>query len=131
MEEKTLDDFLNLPDVDDIQEEIFVNNRLGKFKVKAMTSDEFSAYQKRAKTKVGKDGIQFDGAKFNLAIVAGQVIYPDFNNAELLKKAKCTTGTELIKRKLLPGEIGLIADKICTISGFDSDFNEDVEEAKN
>lgn len=126
-----LEKFLTLPDVNEIEGEVFVSKRLGKFKVKAMTSDEFGEYQKRSRGKVGKKGADFDAPKFNLLIVAGQTIEPNFNNAELLKKAGCTTATELIKKKLLPGEIAELADKITELSGFDADINEDVEEAKN
>lgn len=130
--EKTLEDFLNLPDVDNITEEIFVSKRLPKFKVKAMTADEHASYMKRARGgKINKDGVDFDSSKFNLLIVAGQTIYPDFSNAELLKKANCATATDFIKKKLLAGEIAEIANKVCEISGFDNDMNEDVEEAKN
>ena len=128
---KSLEDFLALPDVDNITEEVFVSKRLGTFKVKAMTTDEFSNYQKRARGKVKKDGIDFDSTKFNLSIVAGQTIEPDFNSAELLKKANCATATDFIKKKLLPGEISELATKIQEISGFDTDLNEDIEEAKN
>ena len=35
-----LQKFLELPDVGDITEEVFVSARLGKFKVRAMTADE-------------------------------------------------------------------------------------------
>lgn len=126
-----LEDFLALPDVTDIQEEIFVNNRVGSFMVKPMTADQFNEYSKRCRSKVNKKGMDFDSAKFNLLIVAGQTIKPDFNNAELLKKAGCATASELIEKKLLAGEIATIADKVVELSGFNSDINEKVEEAKN
>lgn len=123
--------FLDLPDVSDIVEEVYVSERLGKFKVKAMTANEYGAYQKRAMGKVTKNGTDFDGGKFNLLIAAGQTVYPDFSNAELLKKANCSTATEFISRKLKAGEIAELANKISEISGFDSNINDDVEEAKN
>ncbi len=126
-----LEKFLTLPDVSEIEEEVSVSKRLGKFKVKAMTSDEFGEYQKRSRGKVNKKGVDFDSTKFNLLIVAGQTIQPNFNNAELLKKAGCATATELIKKKLLPGEIAELADKITELSGFEIDRDEEIEEAKN
>lgn len=129
--EKSLEDFLTLPDVDNIQEEVFVSTRIGKVTVKAMTADEHSEYMKRAKVKATKGDIQFDSAKFNLMVVAGQTVVPDFNNAELLKKANCSTSTELIKKKLLAGEIATICEQVCRISGFDSDVKDEIEEAKN
>lgn len=126
-----LERFLNLQDVNEIEEEVFVSERLGKFKVKAMTSDEYADYQKRCKGKMNKQGMDFDAMKFNLLLAAGQVVEPNFSNAELLKKAGCATAVEFIKRKLLPGEIAELSEQICKISGFTSSINEDVEEAKN
>lgn len=126
-----LEQFLALPDVTDMEEEIFVNNRIGSFVVKPMTAEQFNDYSKRCRSKVNKKGMDFDSAKFNLLIVAGQTIKPDFNNAELLKKAGCATASELIEKKLLAGEIATISEKISEISGFNADINEKVEEAKN
>lgn len=126
-----LEMFLNLQDVNEIEEEVFVSERLGKFKVRAMNADEYAAYQKRSQGKMNKDGISFDSGKFSLLIVAGQTVYPDFSNAELLKKSNCATAMDFIKRKLKAGEISELADRICKISGFANDINEDIEEAKN
>lgn len=126
-----LEQFLTLPDVTDMQETIHVNDRLGDFTVKPMTSEQFNEYGKRCRSKINKSGMDFDGTKFNLLIVAGQTIKPNFNNAELLQKASCSTASEFIQKKLLPGEISAISSKIQEISGFDTDINEDVEEAKN
>lgn len=126
-----LEEFLALPDVSDIQETIYVNERLGSFVVKPMTSAQFDEYSKRCRSKVNKKGVDFDGGKFNLLIVAGQVVKPDFNNAELLKKAGCATASELIQKKLLAGEISLLSEKISEISGFSTDINESAQEAKN
>ena len=126
-----LEEFLALPDVDGIEEEVYVSKRLGTFKVRAMTQDDFRDYQKQAQGKINKKGINFDITKFNLLMVAGQTISPDFCNAELLKKANCTTPTELISKKLLAGEISELAKQIQIISGFDNEPEEDIEEAKN
>lgn len=127
-----LENFLELPDVTEITEEIFVNDRLGKMTIKPMTQEQFNDYGKRCKSKINKKGsMDFDSAKFNLLVVAGQTIKPNFNNAELLQKAGCATASEFIQRKLLPGEISTIASKIQALSGFDTDLEEDIEEAKN
>ena len=126
-----LENFLALPDVTELTEEIYVNERLGKMVIKPMTQHQFNDYGKRCTSKINKKGADFDSAKFNLLVVAGQTINPDFNNAELLQKAGCATASEFIQRKLLPGEISTIAVKIQSLSGFDNDINEDIEEAKN
>ena len=128
-----LQKFLELPDVENITEEVFVSERLGKFKVRAMTAEEHGEYMKRARGKIDRKNkdVDFNSGKFSLLVAVGQTIYPDFSNAELLKKAGCTTATEFVKRKLKAGEIAELSQKICEISGFDSDINEDIEEAKN
>ncbi len=126
-----LEQFLALPDVDSLEEEIFVNERLGTFTIKPMTNAQFNEYSKRCQSKISKKGMDFDGAKYNLLVIAGQVTKPDFNNAELLKKAGCATASELIQKKLLAGEIADLSAKIANISGFSNDINEEVAEAKN
>lgn len=128
---KSLEDFLALPDVENLVEDVFVSKRLGTFKVKAMTNREYQNYQKAARGKLKKDGADFDVPLFNMLIVAGQTTEPNFNDAELLKKSNCTTGKDFIEKKLLPGEISELANKICEISGFDININEEIEEAKN
>lgn len=126
-----LEKFLTLPDVDTIEKEIFVSERLGNFKIKAMTSEDFASYQTRSTKKVSKKGFDIDINKLNTLIVAGQVVSPDFSNAEFLKKAGCATATEFISKKLLIGEITEISKQVQALSGFDVDINNDVEEAKN
>ena len=128
----SLEDFLALPDIKDIEEEVFVSKRVGKFRVKPMTQDQFKEYQRQSTSKINKKGVDFDIAKFNLAMVAGQTVYPNFNDKTLLDKAGCALGTELIKKKLLSGEIAELAKEIQRISGFEDDtMEEDIEEAKN
>lgn len=125
-----LEMFLELPDVDSIVEEVYVSDRLPKFKVKAMTAQELRDYQNKCKIK-SKKGVELDTGKFNLLVVAGQVVSPDFSNAEFLKKANCATASQFIEKKLLAGEIANLGKQIVQISGFDNDINEDIEEAKN
>lgn len=128
---KSLEEFLSLPDVSGIEEEVLVSKRLGKFKVRAMTADDQAEYQKRSMIRT-KDGTELDRTKFMVLVAAGQTVSPKFNDAELLKKANCTTASDFIKKKLLPGEIAELANKISEISGFDTeDFDEEIEDAKN
>ena len=126
-----LEKFLALPDVDNITEEVYVSKRLGTFKVKAMTQADFKEYQRKSQGKIGKKGMDFDVAKFNLLMVAGQTVQPDFANSELLKKAGCVSAEDFVTRKLLAGEVASLAAKIQEISGFDNEPEEDIEEAKN
>lgn len=126
-----LQDFVNLPDVSGITKEIYINERLGTFTVKPMTATQHTSYQNRCKGKTTKDGTSFDGGKFNLLISAGQIIEPNFSDAEFLSQLGCATASDFMSRKFLAGEIADIAEKIILISGFGTDINEDIEEAKN
>lgn len=126
-----LEMFLSLPDVDSIEEEVFVSERLPKFKIKPMTVEQHKEYQNRCKGKIKKGGMDFDSTKFNLLVVVGQTIYPNFSNAEFLRQANCTSASEFISKKLKSGEIAELASKIISLSGFEDDMNEDIEEAKN
>lgn len=127
-----LNEFLTMPDVSDIEEEIFVSERLGKFKVKAMTMDELSDYRKLStQGKLNKSGSNINIAKLSLLIAAGQTIFPNFADPEFLKKANCRTASEFMSKKLLAGEITTIATEVQRISGFDTDINDTIDEAKN
>ena len=81
----TLEEFLALPDVENEQYTVKID-RLGELVVKPMTYDQFTNYQNRARIKGNKTN--FDSGKLNLLILAGQIISPNFSNAEFLAKAK-------------------------------------------
>lgn len=126
-----LEDFLSLPNVADEVAEVYVSKRLGTFKVKPMTIDQHKEYQDRCKGNFTKNGMKFDNTKFNLLIVENQVIDPNFKDADFLNRANFSNPRDFIKAKLKPGEVLEIAQKICEISGFEVDPNEEIEKAKN
>ena len=47
------------------------------------------------------------------------------------KKKGCATPEQYLHETLLPGEINELANKISALSGFDKDFDEEINEAKN
>lgn len=129
-----LQDFLALPDVSSITEEIYINERLGTFTVKPMTEKQWDDYRNRCKGKFKKDGMDFDNSKFNLLVITGQVIEPNFSDAEFLSRVGCVKASDFITRKFLAGEIADIVEKITKISGFDDEdggINKEIEDAKN
>lgn len=126
-----LEDFVNFQDVEQMETEIFINERLGKFKVKPLTVSKHNEFRQRCMTRNRKGEISTDLGKFNLLVISEQVIDPNFSNADFLQKTGCQNAREFIERKLLSGEIMEIANKILEISGFDNDIADKVEEAKN
>lgn len=124
----TLTEFLALPDVTEERETVKI--RGFEFVVRPMTQSDFSRYQMKAKIKTAK-GLEFDTGKLNLLVAAGQVVEPQINQADFLQQVHCTTAAEFLERKFKAGEIAELANKITEISGFDVNFDEKVQEAKN
>lgn len=135
----TLQAFLNANPVDDLTAEVVVSDRfkdekgnLLKFKIRAMSSDEFEDCRKKSmSTIVGKRRkVEMDLRKFNNSIVINNTIEPNFKDAESIKQLGCTTPEEYLNKVLLPGEIVELSSQIQQLSGF-KDMDELVEEAKN
>jgi hypothetical protein len=133
----SLQDFLNAHPVDNLTDEVAVSTRLSdkngplKFKIKAMSSQEFDEIRK-ACTNVKKGRkVEFDAQRFNLKVIINNTLVPSFKDVESIKKLGCLTPDDYVQKVLLPGEISTLAQKISELSGFDTDMEELVEEAKN
>ncbi len=119
--------------VDNLTAEVIVSPRLAKFpfKIKGMTGPEFAEYQ-RLSTKIGRhQKVEFDNKTFNELVVLNHTIEPNFKDADSIKKAGCQTPEQFLYKSLLAGEIAELAQQISSLSGFDKDMEEVVEEAKN
>ena len=104
------------------------------FKVKPVTGEEFTRYQKLCNKMeiVGrKQRTTFDSSKFNMMLLVNHCIDPNFKDAEFLKKLNVNTPEEAINKTLKAGEVIDLSEQISKISGFDSDINDEIEEAKN
>lgn len=127
-------------DVTNIVEEIAISPRFKdekgnilKFQIRAMTGDEFGAYQKACTTtSTGKNGKSvFDAGRFNSLVVENHCIEPDFKSAEFCKSVGAPTPAAAIQKVLLAGEIIELGTQITKLSGFDTDINDEIEQAKN
>ena len=126
-----LEKFIAMPNVKDVTEEVFINDRIGKIKIKPMTNEQYNSYLARCRGKITKNGIDFKDGKYNLLVITNHVVDPDFNNAEGLAKAGFNDPYEFINAKLKAGEIQDIVIKIAELSGIGGSIDEAVEEAKN
>ena len=125
-------DFLTENPIEGIKEKKRISKRIPfEFEYKAMSSDEHKEYQNKCKGKVKKDGVEFDATKFNLLVVVGNTLEPNFSDAQAIKSMGVATPTELVKKTLLSGEINELAENIIRLSGFEADINDAIEEAKN
>jgi hypothetical protein len=137
----SLQDFLNVNPVDNVTDDVVISDRFKdkdgnvmKFKIKAMTNDEFEEIRKAAasiSTKKGKRSISFDTKRFNELVVINNTIDPNFKDAESIKKLGCITPEQYLNKVLLAGEIVELSQQIQTLSGFELEIDELVEEAKN
>lgn len=135
---KTLQEFLNANAVEGLTKEIAVSERikdengeLYKFKIKTMTQKELDNLRAKS-TTYGKGNKKiWDNAKFNSAVVINNTIYPNFKDAENLKKLGAVTPEDYLDKVLLAGEINRLSIEIMSFSGFNQDINELIEQAKN
>lgn len=135
----TLQDFLNSNPIDDLTHDVPIsdrfkdkNGKLLKFKIKVMDSDQYEEYRKKALTiNVKQKKADLNLQKLNSLMVINHTIEPNFKDAESIKKVGCATPEQYLNKVLLPGEIQDLASEIQTLSGFNKDIGELVEEAKN
>ncbi|CEP39660.1 XkdN-like protein [[Clostridium] sordellii] len=130
-------DFLVSNPIENLTEEIIISDRFKvdgeilKFKIKAVSPDEFSDLQKQC-TKVGKKGkVNFDSKMFNDQLIVNYTVEPNFRDAEAIKKAGCMTPEQFVNKVLLAGEVATLVEEISTLSGFDKDLDSLREDAKN
>ena len=105
-----------------------------KFKIKPMSGDEFGKYQKQC-TNINFNGkkkeTSFDSGKFNVMCIVNHCMDPNFKESDLLKGLGVQTPEQAVSKVLLAGEIVELGNQISKISGFDTDINEEIENAKN
>jgi hypothetical protein len=120
--------FLLEHDISDISREVVISKRLPmKFTIVPMTKNQHAEFIRRCRLKNG----DFDDVKFQTLVCVNCTQAPNFRDADAVATVKANTGEELLAKTLLPGEIAALHAKICALSGFDTDINEDVENAKN
>lgn len=134
----SLQEFLNTHPVDELTDEVAVSSRFtdndGKlllFKIKAMTGQEFEDIRRACSTVKKNRKVEFDSQRFNLKVIINHTLEPNFKDAASLKAVGVATPDDYVQKVLLAGEIATLAQKISTLSGFDTDMADLVEEAKN
>lgn len=137
----SLQEFLNANPIDNLTAEVVVSERFKdndgnilKFKIRAMTNEEFEEIRKAATSvsfKKGKRAVSFDTKHFNELVVINHTIDPNFKDAESIKKLGCISPEQYLNKVLLAGEIVELSQQIQLLSGFEVELDELVEEAKN
>lgn len=128
-------------DVTNQEHEVIVSNRFKdkegnilKFKIKPVSGEQFGDYQKRCTNVeiIGKRKVaNMDSSKFNNMVIINHCVDPNFKDADLIKQAGVQTPEQALQKLLLAGEIVELSQQISSVSGFDVDINEEIDEAKN
>ena len=116
--------------------EVMVSNRFmeeGKaipFIIRPITQKENEQLIKKY-TRKDKKGVEnFNRTEYVQALTACAVVFPNLNDTRLQDKYGLGE-TEVLKNMLLVGEYATLASEVQTLSGLDTDINEDIEEVKN
>lgn len=127
----SLEDFL-LNNTVNLEDEVKISDRIPfKFKIRAMSNEEYAALQKRHTKMYRKGKMDFNSTDFNLGMITSCCVEPNFKSADFVKKVGALTPEEAVKKVLLPGEIANLATFIQELSGFDKDTEELRDEVKN
>ncbi|MFV0401110.1 MAG: phage tail assembly chaperone [Oscillospiraceae bacterium] len=129
-------DFLTENPVNDLEETSVISERLKNFPFtyRVVSNDEFTQYQKDANRPTGKGRnrtLEYNSKLFNELVVLNHTMEPNFKDAAAIKKAQCNTPTQLLNRSLLAGEVAELSQRILTLSGFEQEIDDLVDEAKN
>ncbi|BCJ92591.1 hypothetical protein acsn021_01600 [Anaerocolumna cellulosilytica] len=126
--------FLNPVQVEN--KEVVVSSRFmedGKvipFTIRPITQKENEQLIKRYTKKDKKGNETFNRTEYVQALTASAVVFPNLHDAKLQEKYGLGE-TETLKNMLLVGEYATLAQEVQSLSGLDTNINEDIEEAKN
>lgn len=130
----SLEDFLCANPVEDATCEVEISRRLQgfKFKLGSMKKKEYDGYLK-ACTRRGNNGrvIGHDANKMAEMVVINHCLYPDFKSTAFLSKVGAATPSEALYKVLKLGEVDALSQEALKFNGFDLDFKEAREQAKN
>jgi hypothetical protein len=126
------EDIINkLMEPTDVPEKTYKIERLGiTVTLKGLSEREIQRIRKECTTERKHRGQrikELNEEEFNAALIEKATVKPNWSDKRLLDKLSLSSGREVIKRKLLAGEMVALGDKVMELSGFD----DDLEEVKN
>lgn len=134
-----LQEFICNNPVDNITKDVVISKRFTddvgnvfKFKIKAVTGEQFADYRKQALTINTSDGTtNFNIQKFNELLVLNHCVNPNFRDAGSIDKTKTITPENFMYKTLLAGEISALVEEITALSGFNKTLDDDKKTIKN
>lgn len=130
--EMTEEDIINkLLEPTDVPERTYALDRLGiQITLKGLSEKEIQRIRKECTTETrhrGNRTKELNEEEFNAALIEKATVKPNWSDKRLLTALNLSSGREVIKRRLLAGEMVALGDKVMELSGFD----DELEEIKN
>lgn len=133
--EMTEEDIINkLLEPTDVPERTYALERLGiQVTLKGLSEKEIQKLRRECTTETKHRGQrlkELNEEEFNAALIEKATVKPNWSDKRLLSTLNLSSGREVIKRRLLAGEMVALGDKVMELSGFDDEL-EEVEGLKN
>lgn len=129
MIEMSEDDIINkLLEPTDAPERTYAIERLGiQVTLKGLSEREIQRIRKECTVERkhrGNRTKELNEEEFNAALIESATIKPNWGDKRLLSSLNLSSGREVIKRRLLAGEMVALGDKVMELSGFDNELEE-------
>lgn len=115
----------------DVPERTYAIERLGiQVTLKGLSEREIQRIRKECTVERKNRGTrikELQEEEFNAALIEAATVKPNWGDKRLLSSLNLSSGREVIKRKLLGGEMTALGDRVMELSGYD----DELEEVKN
>jgi len=133
--EMTEDEIINkLLEPTEVPERTYMIDRIGiPITLKGLSEREIQRIRRECtieRKHRGQRIKELNEEEFNAALIEAATVSPNWSDKRLLSNLKLSSGKEVIKRKLLAGEMMALADKVMELSGFDDEL-EEIDNIKN
>jgi len=133
--EMTEDEIINkLLEPTEVPERTYMIDRLGiPVTLKGLSEREIQRIRRECTVERkhrGQRTKELNEEEFNAALIEAATVSPNWGDKRLLSSLKLSSGREVIKRRLLAGEMMALADKVMELSGFDDEL-EEIDNIKN
>lgn len=133
--EMTEEDIINkLMEPTEVPEKTYMLDRIGiPVTLQGLSEKDIQRLRRECTKEVGKRGNkrkELNEEEFNAALIEKATVKPNWGSKKLLDQLGLSSGREVIKRRLLAGEMVALGDKVMELSGFDDEL-EEVDNIKN
>lgn len=112
----------------DVPERTYALERLGiQVTLKGLSEKEIQKLRKECTSESKHRGQrikELNEEEFNAALIEKATVKPNWGDKRLLSALNLSSGREVIKRRLLAGEMVALGDKVMELSGFDDELAE-------